>query len=81
MNHEKSQADSIARISRIELSDEQVNQYCETRQSQDKEFIGLSDQTLLYLVLEPSQRVTFKKEFRHISFSEIDVREIPILRK
>lgn len=63
---EVGQATSMARFAGIELMPEQVNDYVFARKRQDKEFNGQSDQVLLDLCLDHTQKIQFRKKFNNI---------------
>jgi hypothetical protein len=60
------QANSMSRRSNIELSQQQIDDYCYARKSEDPIFTGLSDQELLYICLSPDQQSQFASYYQHI---------------
>jgi hypothetical protein len=61
-------ATSMANYADIDLSVEQINQYADLRTVSESN--PLSDQRLLYLILEPLQQEAFKIKYSHINFDE-----------
>ncbi len=63
------QALTMIETAGIELRGKQVKQYVRLRErSSKKERIGLSDQEVLYLVLDEGQKEKFREGFDHIDF-------------
>ena len=60
--------ESMSDFTDIELSEEQVADYCWARASQEPLFLGMSDQNILYHCLSPEQQEKFSKVFVNINF-------------
>lgn len=55
----------MATYAGIIISEEQIRTYAELRALNDND---LSDQRLLYLLLDPNQQVIFRGKYEHINF-------------
>lgn len=62
------QAESMARFAKIELTTEEIQMYIQARQSNDPNFMGMSDQNILYLCLTPDKQIIFEKSFHNVKF-------------
>lgn len=67
MTPEKYQAKIMARVSDIVLSEEQLSDYILSRQSPDMS--GLSDQRIMFLLLDSEQQAKFRRAFSDINFA------------
>lgn len=66
--HAIGQAESMARFVGIELTTEETQMYIYARQSDDPDFMGLSDQNILDLCLSPDKQIIFENKFNNIKF-------------
>lgn len=62
------QAESMARFAGIELTTEEIKMYTWARQSDDPDFMGMSDQNILDVCLSPEKQIVFEQKFNNIRF-------------
>lgn len=64
----KKQAEGIAHWANINLTQDQIDLYAELRMISEPGSEALSDQKLLFLILEPEQQEIFDEKLSHIDF-------------